>query len=139
MVQVGPSLRPQLVEVLHHILRNNLGDGLAPEPISRQLATSVVDSLLNVSRRTGERLGAQDDVLNELGTETLDRFWEELACAVEDGPLAKRSQELLSSLLEEWKRTSFRQLRDQGDVAELMSELEGLNFSPSVAEPKRQL
>ena len=139
MVQVGPSLRPQLVEVLHHILRNNLADGLAPAPISRQLATSVVDSLLNVSRRTGERLGAQDDVLNELGTETLDRFWEELARAVEDGPLAERSQELLTSLLEEWKRTSFRQLRDQGAVAELMSELEGLNFSPSVAEPKRQL
>ena len=98
-----------------------------------------MDSLLNVSRRTGERLGAQDDVLNELGTETLDRFWEELARAVEDGPLAERSQELLTSLLEEWKRTSFRQLRDQGAVAELMSELEGLNFSPSVAEPKRQL
>ena len=53
MVQVGPSLRPQLVEVLHHILRNNLADGDGPA-ISRQLATSVVDSLLTCpqNRRT---------------------------------------------------------------------------------------
>ena len=139
MIQVGPSLRPQLVEVLHHILRNNLADGLAPESISRQLAIGAVDSLLNVSRRTGERLGSEDETLNSLGTETLDRFWEELARVVENGPLLERSQALLSSLLEEWKRTSFQQLRDQGNVAELISELDGLNFSPSAAEPKRPL
>ena len=76
MVQVGPSLRPQLVELLHHVLRNNLADGLAPESISRQLASGAVDSLLNVSRRTGERLGTQDEVLSSLGTNTLDRFWD---------------------------------------------------------------
>ena len=139
MIQVGPSLRPQLVEVLHHILRNNLADGLAPESISRQLAIGAVDSLLNVSRRTGERLGSEDETLNSLGTETLDRFWEELARVVENGPLLERSQALLSSLLEEWKRTSFQQLRDQGNVAELISELDGLNFSPSAAEPKRPI
>ena len=131
MIQVGPSLRPQLVELLNHILRSNLAEGLAPDSVSRPLATRAVDSLLSMSRRTGERLGTQDDILNSLGTETLDRFWEELARVLEDGPALERSQVLLSTLLEELKRSSFRQLRDQGGVAELISELDGLNFSPS--------
>ena len=138
MVQVGPSLRPQLVELLNHILRNNLAEGLAPPSLSRQLAASAVDSLLSMSRRTGERLGAQDNVLSSLGTETLDRFWEELARVLEDGPTLERSQVLLASLLEDLKRSSFRQLRDQGGIAELISELDGLNFSPSAAGPTDQ-
>ena len=53
---------------------------------------------------------------------------------LEDGPVLERSQMLLSTLLEELKRFGFRQLRDQGGVAELISELDGLNFSPSAAE-----
>ena len=138
MVQVGPSLRPQLVELLHHVLRNNLADGLAPESISRQLASGAVDSLLNVSRSTGERLGTQDEVLSSLGTDTLDRFWEELARVLEDGPVLERSQILMASMLEELKLSSFRQLRDQGGVAELISELDGLNFNPSAAQPRDQ-
>ena len=138
MVQVGPSLRPQLVELLHHVLRNNLAEGLAPESISRQLASGAVDSLLNVSRRTGERLGTQDEVLSSLGTDTLDRFWEELARVLEDGPVLEQSQILMSSMLEELKLSSFRQLRDQGGVAELISELDGLNFNPSAAQPRDQ-
>ena len=138
MVQVGPSLRPQLVELLHHVLRNNLADGLAPESISRQLASGAVDSLLNVSRRTGERLGTQDEVLSSLGTNTLDRFWEELARVLEDGPILERSQILMASMLEELKLSSFRQLRDQGGVAELISELDGLNFNPSTSQPRDQ-
>ena len=138
MVQVGPSLRPQLVDLFHHVLRSNLADGLAPESISRQLASGAVDSLLNVSRRTGERLGTQDEVLSSLGTETLDRFWDELARVLEDGPLLERSQNLLASVLEELKLSSFRQLRDQGGVAELIRELDGLSFSPSAAQPRDQ-
>ncbi|CAI8258870.1 MAG: Uncharacterised protein [Prochlorococcus marinus str. MIT 9313] len=33
------------------------------------------------------------------------------------------------AFLEEFKRSSFRQLREQGGVNELISELDGLNFS----------
>ena len=42
------------------------------------------------------------------------------------------------ALLEDIKRSSFRQIRDQGDVDALISELDGLNFSPGVQIPKDQ-
>jgi len=45
---------------------------------------------------------------------------------------------LLVALLEEIKRSSFRQIRDQGDVNDLISELDGLNFSPGVPTPRDQ-
>mgnify|MGYP005717168119 FL=1 len=77
-------------------------------------------------------------IRDSLGTETLDRFWDELARVLEDGPLLERSQNLLASVLEELKLSSFRQLRDQGGVAELIRELDGLSFSPSAAQPRDQ-
>ena len=68
-------------------------------------------------------------VLEQLGVDTIDRFWEELARTLEQGPVLERSQELMVAFLEEFKRSSFRQLREQGGVNELISELDGLNFS----------
>ncbi|HJN36452.1 MAG TPA: hypothetical protein QF626_08060, partial [Prochlorococcaceae cyanobacterium Fu_MAG_50] len=58
-----------------------------------------------------------------------DRFWEELARTLEEGPVLERSQDLLVALLEDFKRSSFSQLRTQGGVDELITELDGLNFS----------
>ena len=49
-----------------------------------------------------------------------------------------RDRDLLVALLEEIKRSSFRQIRDQGDVNDLISELDGLNFSPGVPTPRDQ-
>ena len=136
LTQVGPALRPQLVELVTHLVRTNLADGMATGTVSRQLATSAVDSLLNLSKDAGSRLSARDPTLNSLGTETLDRFWEELARLLDDGDVLERSQTLLSALLEELKRSSFRQLRDQGGVAELINELDGLSFSASDVPPR---
>jgi hypothetical protein len=48
----------------------------------------------------------------------------------------ERSQELLTSFLEDLKRSGFRQFRNQDDVDALISELDGLNFSSAEQTPK---
>ena len=136
LTRIGPSLRPQLVELITHLLRRSLTEGKPAETVSRQLATTLVDSLLNLSKDAGNRLGTRDETLNVLGTEVLDRFWEELAHRLEDEDVMERSQALLVRMLEELKRSSFRQLRDQGGMAGLMRELDGLNFSSADALPR---
>ena len=75
-------------------------------------------------------------MLEELGADALDRFWEELAQSLEQGPVLEQSQALLSSVLEELKRSSFRQLRDQRDVDALIAELDGLNFNQAERQTK---
>ena len=116
-------------------LRRLPGLQKAESELSRQLATGVVDSLLDLSRNAGGRLGQRDQGLDDLGTDALDRFWEELARVLEDGPVLERSQNLLAALLEDLKRSSFRQLRDQGGVDALINELDGLNFSSPTGGP----
>ena len=96
----------------------------------------MVDSVLDVSRGAGNRIGQRDQVLETLGTDALDRLWEELAVILEQGPVLERSQDLLTSFLEELKRSGFRQFSDQDDVDALISELDGLNFSPADRTPK---
>ena len=149
LTRVGPSLRPQLVALLSHLLQSSLNRNVIPEPLqrvaalqnaeselSRQLAVGMVDSLLGVSRGAGARLGQKDPVLDGLGSDALDRFWEELASVLEQGPVLERSQVLLVSLLEDLKRSSFREIRDQRDVDALISELDGLNFNAGTSPPK---
>jgi hypothetical protein len=96
----------------------------------------MVDSVLDVSRGAGNRIGQRDQVLETLGTDALDRLWEELAVILEQGPVLERSQDLLTSFLEDLKRSGFRQFRDQDDVDALIRELDGLNFSPADQTPK---
>ena len=140
--QVGPNMRPQLMALFGHALQRSLDGVIVPAPLkglpaiqkaeselSRQLAGGMVDALLDLSRTTGDRLGRRDTVLEELGIDVLDRFWEELARTLEEGPVLERSQDLLVALLEDFKRSSFSQLRTQGGVDELITELDGLNFS----------
>ena len=142
LTRVGPSLRPQLVALISHMLQQSLDRSVMPEPLrrvaafqnaetelSRQLATGMVDSILGVSRGAGHRISRRDPVMESLGTDALDRLWEELAVVLEKGPVLERSQDLLVSLLEDLKRSSFRQLHDQGDVDALLMELDGLNFN----------
>jgi len=149
LTRVGPSLRPQLVALLSHVLQQSMNGRIRPDTLqrlpglqkaeselSRQLASGVIDSLLDLSRTTGSRLGQRDQTLDQLGTDALDRFWEELARVLDDGPVLERSQTLLASFLEDLKRSSFRQLRDQGGVDALINELDGLNFSPSTGPAK---
>ena len=151
LTRIGPAMRPQLQAVISHLVqqsfdRNAVPDALrrlpglqnAESEFSRQLAESMVTSVLDLSKGAGNRIGQRDPVLESLGSEALDRLWEELAHTLEQGPVLSRSQDLLVPLLEEIKRSSFRQIRDQGDVDSLISELDGLNFSPGVPTPTNQ-
>jgi hypothetical protein len=141
--QVGPNMRPQLVALFAHLLQQGLERNAVLNPLrglkglqkaesemSRQLSESLVDSVLNLSRGAGSRLEQRDPVLEELGSDTIDRFWEELARVMEQGPVMERSQELLASLLEDLKRSSFQQLHNQWGVDDLIREIDGLSFSP---------
>ena len=85
------------------------------------------------------RLGQKDQVLQGLGIQTVDRFWEELARTLEQGPVLERSQELVAAFLEELKRNSMTQLRSQKDVDALIKELDGLNFNPEFSLPDLRL
>ena len=149
LTRIGPAMRPQLQALLSHLVQQSLDRNVVPEPLrrlpglqnaesefSRQLADSMVASLLDLSKGAGNRIGQRDPVLESLGSEALDRLWEELAHMLEQGPVLTRSQDLMVALLEDIKRSSFRQIRDQGDVDALISELDGLNFSPGVPTPK---
>ena len=144
-------MRPQLVALVSHALRRNLEETAIPsslralpgmeraeDRLSHQLSNGLVDSLLSLSRRAGDRLGQKDQVLQDLGIQTVDRFWEELARTLEQGPVLERSQELVAAFLEELKRNSMTQLRSQKDVDALIKELDGLNFNPKVQPPKSQ-
>ena len=142
LTQVSPGMRPQLVALFSHALQRSLNDVMLPTALrdlapvqkaenefSRQLAAGMVDGLLGLSRSAGDRLGKRDIELEDLSIDVLDRFWEELARTLEQGPVLDRSQELVTTFLEELKRSSIRQLRDQGGVTELITELDGLSFS----------
>ena len=151
LTRIGPAMRPQLQAVISHLVQQSLDRNVVPDALrrlpglqnaesgfSRQLAESMVTSVLDLSKGAGNRIGQRDTVLESLGSEALDRLWEELAHTLEQGPVLSRSQDLLVALLEEIKRSSFRQIRDQGDVNALISELDGLNFSPGASTPRDQ-
>ena len=151
LTQVGPGMRPQLVALVSHALRRNLEETAIPAPLralpgmdkaetqlSLQLSTGLVDSLLNLSRNAGGRFAQKDPMLQELGIQTVDRFWEELARTLEQGPVLERSQELVAAFLEDLKRSSMSQLRLQKNVDELITELDGLNFSSEETQTRPQ-
>ena len=138
LVQVAPRLAPELEGVLGHALQKSLQSTIVPPPLrqlepllgvekglSRQLAGGVVESLLDLTRTTGARLGRRDDEQLELLQRFVDRFWEELAAALESGPALQRSQDLLCALLEEVKRTYVGQINRAG-VGGLIEELDQL-------------
>jgi hypothetical protein len=151
LTRVGPAMRPQLQALISHLVQQSLDRNVVPDALrrlpglqnaesefSRQMAESMVTSVLDLSKGAGNRIGQRDQVLESLGSEALDRLWEELAHMLEQGPVLTRSQDLLVALLEDIKRSSFRQIRDQGDVDALISELDGLNFSPGASTPRDQ-
>ena len=136
LVQVAPRLAPELQGVLGHALQQSLEVGVVPAPLrrlqpllrmeqglSRQLAAGMVDSLLDLSRSTGERLGRRDDQQLDLLRRCLDRFWEELAAALESGTTLPRSQELLCSVLEELKGNYVSQV-NRASIDVLIDELD---------------
>ena len=149
LTRIGPSMRPKLIALLSRIIYQNrkisfTTDSLRALPglqqaeseLNRQLAEGLIDAILEFLKGAGSRIGRRDHILEGLSNDTLDSFFEELARIMDEGPILKRSQDLLLSLLEDIKRSSFEQLRDQGGVSALISELDGLNFSPQDTSQK---
>ena len=144
MVQVAPRLEPELQNLLGHTLQQSLQTTVVPPPLrqlqplmameqglSRQLAAGMTDRLMALSRRTGERLGRRDDRQEALMEHVIDRFWEELANALEQGSELEMSQKLLCTFLEEFKVTYLSQINRAG-IEGLIDELDLL----TVKDPK---
>ena len=128
LTQVGPGMRPQLVALFGHALQRSVNDVVVPAPLrdlapfqraetefSRQLAGGMVDALLGLSRTAGDRLGQRDITMEDLSIDVLDRFWDELAHTLEQGPVLERSQELVSAFLEELKRSGVRRCASRAE------------------------
>jgi len=140
LVRVAPRLAPELQGVLGHALQQSLQNAMVPGPLrqlqpllqmeqglSRQLAGGMVESLLDLGRSTGDRLARRDDQQLALLQQFIDRFWEELAAALESGPALERSQQLLCALVEDVKRTYVSQISRAG-IEGLMDELDQLTL-----------
>jgi hypothetical protein len=146
--RVAPKLAPELQGLLGYTLRQSLDRTMVPGPlrqlqpllqvetgISRQLASGMVDSLLELSRSTGNQLSRRDDVQLDLLQRFIDRFWEELAAALENGSALERSQELLCALIDGAKGTYLSQINRAG-IEALIQELEQLMTAPGSASPE---
>ncbi|MEY3751339.1 MAG: hypothetical protein RLZZ631_576 [Cyanobacteriota bacterium] len=136
--QVAPRLAPELQSLLGHALQRSLqdvpGGAILPSGVSRQLAVGMVDSLLDLSKGTAQRLARTDDRQAELLQKATDRFWEELATALEQAGTLERSQELLCALLQQLKLNYLGQINRAG-IDALMDELDDLAAPLSPTEP----
>ena len=146
LARIAPSLAPELQNLLGYALRRSLDRSVVPPPlrglqpllqvengVSRQLAAGMVDSLMELSRNTGQQLARRDDVQLDLLQQLVDRFWEELAAALEQGPVLRRSQELLCALIEQLKGTYLNQISRSG-IEALIQELDELITAPGATE-----
>jgi hypothetical protein len=127
--QVAPRLSPELQGLLGHALQQSLrdlpGGAVVPPALTRQLAAGMVDSLVELSRGTADRLAQSDGRQVELLQGIIDRFWEELASSLERGSTLERSQMLLFTLLQQLKRNYLAQVNRAG-IDALMDELDEL-------------
>jgi hypothetical protein len=136
--QVAPRLSPELQSLLGHALEQSMrdlpGGAILPTGLSRQLAGGVVDRLLELSRSTADRLAQRDNRQVELLQRFGDRFWDELAAALEQGGTLERSQQLLCTLLQEIKLTYLAQVNRAG-IDALMDELDELTAPVEPGRP----
>ena len=127
--QVAPRLSPELQGLLGHALQQSLrdlpGGAVVPPALTRQLAAGMVDSLVELSRGTADRLAQSDGRQVALLQGIVDRFWEELASSLERGSTLERSQMLLFTLLQQLKRNYLAQVNRAG-IDALMDELDEL-------------
>jgi len=127
--QVTPRLAPELQSLLGHALQQSLrevpGGAVVPLGLSRQLAGGMVESLIELSRGTAQRLAQSDERQVELLQRFGDRFWEELAAGLEQGGTLQRSQQLLGALLQQLKLNYLAQVNRAG-IDALMDELDEL-------------
>ncbi|MFZ9173578.1 hypothetical protein [Vulcanococcus sp.] len=132
--QVTPRLTPELQSLLGHALEQSLREvpagNVVPRALSRQLSAGMVDSLVELSRGTAERLAESDERQAALLQRFGDRFWEELAAALERGDTLERSQLLLCGLLQQLKLNYLAQMNRAG-IGALMDELDQLTVPVS--------
>jgi hypothetical protein len=134
--QVAPRLAPEMQGVLGYALRQSLEGTMVPPPLrplqpllrvenglSRQLAVAMVENMLELSRSTGNQLARRDTAQLELLQRCVDRFWEELAAALENGSVLEQTQTLITALLETLKGSYLSQISRSG-VASLIDELD---------------
>ena len=136
--QVTPRLTPELQSLLSHALEQSLrevpGGAVVPSALARQLTASMVETVVELSRTTADRLAQSDERQAELLQRFGDRFWEELAAALERGDTLERSQELLCGLLQQVKLNYLAQVNRAG-IGALMEELDELT-SPGTTTPE---
>ena len=136
--QVAPRLSPELQGLLGHALQQSLrdlpGGAVVPPALTRQLAAGMVDSLVELSRGTADRLAQSDGRQVALLQGIVDRFWEELASSLERGSTLERSQMLLFTLLQQLKRNYLAQVNRAG-IDALMDELDELTVPLSPPGP----
>jgi hypothetical protein len=129
--QITPRLAPELQSLLGHALQQQLRDvpgGLmVPSGLSRQLAAGLVERLLDVSRSTAQRLSREDERQTELVQRAVDRFWEELASALEQEGRLEQTQQLLCALLQQIKLNYVAQVNRAG-IGALMDELDEITL-----------
>ncbi|WP_255093227.1 hypothetical protein [Synechococcus sp. J7-Johnson] len=143
--EVGPRLAPQFQAVLAHALQQTLQSMVVPpglrqlqllmeveQQLTQQLASGMVDSVMELSRGAGARLQRRDNRQIDLLRDCVDRFWDELAEALESGPVLERSQQLVCALLEELKLTYLAQINRTG-IDALIRELDQLTVPPATA------
>ena len=136
--RVAPRLAPELEGAMGHALQQSLEAVVLPPPLrpvapllrledglSRQLASGMVTNLLALGRNTSDRLSQRDQRQLELLQRCIDRFWEELARALEQGPALQRSQDLLCRLLELVKTRYLGQISRE-TIGDLIQELDAL-------------
>ncbi|MBM5800640.1 MAG: hypothetical protein FJ077_07335 [Cyanobacteria bacterium K_DeepCast_35m_m2_023] len=144
--QVLPRLAPELQGLLSYSLRQSLEGAMLPPPLrqlqpllqlegelSRHLASGMTRNLLELSRSTGQQLGRTDAAQLELLQRSIDRFWEELAAALDNVPVLNQTQELLTALLETVKGTYIKQISRSG-VDSLIEELDLLMAAQAGAD-----
>jgi hypothetical protein len=137
--RVAPKLAPELQGLLGYSLRQSLERTVVPAPL-RQLQPLLqvetgISRLLELSRSTGNQLSRRDDVQLDLLQRFIDRFWEELAAALESGSALERSQELLCTLIDGAKGTYLSQINRAG-IEALIQELDQLMTAPGPVSPE---
>ena len=138
LTQVAPRLAPELQGVLGHALGQSLQSTVVPPPLrqlepllrmeqglARPRAGGLVVSRGGLSPNTRAPRGPPDDQQLQLLQRFIDRLLEELALALENGPVLERSQQLLCTALEEFKRTYVSQISRAG-IGGLIEELDQL-------------
>jgi len=149
LTRVGPRLAPEMEAVVGHALQRSFSGSVVPtglrelaplvrmeSTLSRRIAAGIVESLLDLGRSASDQIRLLDRRQEDLLQQFSDRFWEELASALEQGPVLERSQDLLGAFLEELKLTYIAQMSRSG-IDSLMDELDDLSFTEQPAEASR--